>query len=181
MTLEVCLRRMRLTIYLVDRIRTEDNKTVRRSVKVGRPLTESETEALSLVLQGHTSKEAAAVLFVSKRTVDDRLNRCYRKLGAGNRIEAGNKAIDLKLIPEVEPDGRQSEIDLTERESEVLVLLAEGYSNKEIGVLLRTSKRTVDFHTNNLYDKLQVMNRTQAVQKGKRLDLIASSEAGSHY
>ena len=52
---------------------------------------------------------------------------------------------------------------LTEREESVLALLAEGASNAEIARRLRVSENTVKFHLQNLYTKLSVGNRTEAV------------------
>lgn len=54
-------------------------------------------------------------------------------------------------------------VELTVRESEVLALLAEGLSNKEIATALGISARTINFHLDNLYDKLGVGSRTEAV------------------
>jgi signal transduction histidine kinase len=56
----------------------------------------------------------------------------------------------------------ESPADLTERELEVIRLVAEGLSNKEIGALLYISPRTVKFHLDNIYSKLGVNTRTEA-------------------
>lgn len=61
---------------------------------------------------------------------------------------------------------------LTRREVEVLTLVIEGKSSKEVAELLFVSKRTVDFHLANIYDKLQVSNRVQAFRRAARLGLI---------
>ncbi len=53
-------------------------------------------------------------------------------------------------------------MDITDRETEVLALISEGLSNKEISKRLGISENTVKFHLNNLYRKLEVSNRTQA-------------------
>ena len=53
-------------------------------------------------------------------------------------------------------------VRLTKREIEVLSLIAQGHSSKEAADVLFVSKRTVDFHLANIYDKLQVNNRVQA-------------------
>jgi len=68
--------------------------------------------------------------------------------------------------PEEEP------IKLTKREIEVLTLVIEGKSSKEVADMLYVSKRTVDFHLANIYDKLQVTNRVQAFRRAARLGLI---------
>jgi two-component system, NarL family, response regulator YdfI len=57
---------------------------------------------------------------------------------------------------------------LTERESEVLGLLAKGLANKQIAVSLGISEHTVKFHVSSIYSKLNATNRTQAVREGLR-------------
>ena len=62
-------------------------------------LTSREIEILGLISQGHQSREAAEILFVSKRTIDFHLANVYTKLKARNRINALRKAQSLGLIP----------------------------------------------------------------------------------
>lgn len=64
-------------------------------------------------------------------------------------------------------------VTLTKREVEVLTLVIEGHSSKEVADMLYVSKRTVDFHLANIYDKLQVTNRVQAFRRATRLGLIS--------
>lgn len=78
----------------------------------------------------------------------------------GQRGEAGSAQ---KLI---EP--------LSRREIEVLQLLAQGFSNKEAARKLYISLPTVKWHTSNIYAKLEVQNRTQAVAKARALGLISA-------
>ena len=63
-------------------------------------------------------------------------------------------------------------LGLSERELEVLVLVAEGHSNKEIAGKLFVSINTVKTHLQKVYEKLEVSRRTQAVEKAKSLNLI---------
>jgi DNA-binding CsgD family transcriptional regulator len=63
-------------------------------------------------------------------------------------------------------------VDLTTRELEVLVLLAEGLANKEIAQRLQLSARTVNFHLDNIYSKLSVNSRTEAVVYALRNGLV---------
>jgi DNA-binding CsgD family transcriptional regulator len=63
-------------------------------------------------------------------------------------------------------------LGISEREVEVLELLAEGHSNKEIGEHLFVSPNTIKTHLANLYGKLEVSRRTQAVQKARALAMI---------
>ena len=61
---------------------------------------------------------------------------------------------------------------LTERELEVLQLLAGGLSNKEIAERLIVAPSTVKQHLKNIYGKLDVHSRTQAVARGRELALL---------
>ncbi len=63
-------------------------------------------------------------------------------------------------------------LGITEREHEVLELLAEGHSNREIGERLFVSPNTVKTHLAHLYDKLEVSRRIQAIQKARALRII---------
>jgi DNA-binding NarL/FixJ family response regulator len=75
--------------------------------------------------------------------------------------------------------GRQSRGDylhesLTAREQEVLRLLARGLRNKEIAARLQVSERTVNFHLANIYQKLNVSGRTEALSKALEQGLITA-------
>lgn len=61
---------------------------------------------------------------------------------------------------------------LSERELEILRLLAEGHSNQEIGQILYIGVGTVKWYLTHLYDKLDVSNRTQAVARARELALL---------
>jgi len=63
-------------------------------------------------------------------------------------------------------------LGITEREREVLELLARGHSNREMAERLFVSPNTVKTHLARLYQKLEVSRRTQAVQKARSLRLI---------
>jgi len=65
-----------------------------------------------------------------------------------------------------------SQLELSKRELEILGLLAQGYSNQEIASKLFVSLSTVKTHNQNLFEKLEVKRRTQAIEKAKRLSLI---------
>lgn len=84
-------------------------------------------------------------------------------LKALNEVMEGNSyfspEVTLSLLNKSTENGsRQSEINLTDREEEVLRLIASGFTNKEIGEKLFISHRTVDTHRTNLMKKLDVNN-----------------------
>ncbi|GAB5409898.1 MAG: response regulator transcription factor [Balneolaceae bacterium] len=95
-------------------------------------------------------------------------------LFAGLGIWVGSKLTSSKKVI----DGFQKNIKaqdylgISERELEVLILVAQGLSNKEIASTLFVSINTVKTHLSKLYEKLEVSRRTQAVEKAKLLNLI---------
>lgn len=74
-----------------------------------------------------------------------------------------NFVLDISLV---------SQLELSKRELEILSLLAQGHSNQEIATKLFVSLSTVKTHIQNLFEKLDVKRRIQAVEKAKRLNLI---------
>ena len=91
-------------------------------------------------------------------------------------IWAGRKLTRKKIVT-VGPAFVLNEVELqrlgiSKREHEVLGLMAEGLSNQEIADHLFVSLNTVKTHTSNLFLKLEVSRRTQAVQRAKQLRLI---------
>jgi DNA-binding CsgD family transcriptional regulator len=66
----------------------------------------------------------------------------------------------------------QATLGISERELEVLELLASGRSNKEIAGRLNVSPNTVKTHVGRLYEKLEVKRRTEAVLKARELGMI---------
>ena len=78
------------------------------------------------------------------------------------------------VSPKEDPDpGTVEKLGISPRELEVLQLMAEGYSNQEIADKLFISLNTVKTHTSNLFSKLDVRRRTQAIQRGKELALLS--------
>ncbi|MCB0014028.1 MAG: response regulator transcription factor [Anaerolineales bacterium] len=69
--------------------------------------------------------------------------------------------------PDILPD------PLSDRELEILTLIASGRKNKEIAATLFVSVNTVHYHTKNLYSKLGVNSRTQAITRANELNLLA--------
>jgi DNA-binding NarL/FixJ family response regulator len=73
--------------------------------------------------------------------------------------------------PDPTPTGKN--LGLSARELQVLQLMAEGLSNQEIAGRLFVSLNTVKTHSSRIFEKLDVRRRTQAVDKARRLKLIA--------
>lgn len=64
---------------------------------------------------------------------------------------------------------------LTSREAQVLGLIFEGRSSREVAQSLFLSKRTVDFHLARIYEKLNVNNRLQAIRRAAELGLVSGT------
>jgi NarL family two-component system response regulator LiaR len=69
-------------------------------------------------------------------------------------------------------EGNIAALGLSKREHEVLVLMAQGLTNQQIADKLFVSLNTVKTHLSNVFQKLEVSRRTQAIQKAKELALI---------
>jgi ATP/maltotriose-dependent transcriptional regulator MalT len=72
----------------------------------------------------------------------------------------------------VRDDHKLEALGITPRELEILELIAQGLSNKEIAAKVFVSENTVKTHSSRVFDKLGARRRTQAVQLGKDLRLI---------
>jgi len=88
------------------------------------------------------------------------------------RIASALRAVGLgKTV--FERHDRPETLGLSNRERDVLELMASGATNPEIADKLHLSKHTVKEHTSAVYRKLGVRNRTEAVQRGQRLGLVS--------
>ncbi|MBC8280735.1 MAG: response regulator transcription factor [Chloroflexi bacterium] len=78
-----------------------------------------------------------------------------------------------KLLSRVQEGSQGPDVSrLTERELEILRLVADGFRNKEIAVNLMISERTVKFHVSVIFQKLEASSRTEAVRAAVRKGLI---------
>ncbi|MCF6170649.1 MAG: response regulator transcription factor [Bacteroidales bacterium] len=95
--------------------------------------------------------------YLMKNTSKDELIEAITKVASGQQYFAAD--VTLSLLKENTPS-TQSKLaaELTKREREILGLIADGFSNKEIGEKLFISHRTVDTHRSNLMKKLEVNN-----------------------
>lgn len=101
----------------------------------------------------------------------EELGAAIHALAAG--LLVGMPALVNPLIGDIPTNQGEQLIDpLTEREIEVLQLLAQGMANKQIALQLGISEHTVKFHISGIYTKFGVTNRTAAVRLGVRWGLI---------
>jgi two-component system nitrate/nitrite response regulator NarL len=81
-------------------------------------------------------------------------------------------ALHRSVAAEIRLHAARAEVDLTRREREVLSLVAEGYSSREIGARLYVSEATVKSHLGKLYEKLGVSSRAAAVAEAMKRGLV---------
>jgi DNA-binding NarL/FixJ family response regulator len=97
---------------------------------------------------------------------------------AVHAVHEGKSVLDPNIVPKLmnaiaskrEPDTYYE--PLTDRETEVLKLAAQGLTNKAIAYSLSISDRTVQGHLRRIYEKLNVANRTEAVVRASQLNLL---------
>jgi DNA-binding NarL/FixJ family response regulator len=106
-----------------------------------------------------TARAAGASGFVSKDWEAAEIAAAVKAVGLG-----------MTMFP---PKSDQPAPMLTEREREVLDLIAAGSTNREIAERLFLSPHTVKEHTSALYRKLRARNRAEAVQRAQRIGLLA--------
>ena len=96
----------------------------------------------------------------------------------GLKLTGRRQTIVVKELPVAAggrfiPDERKPEdLHITRRELEILELIAQGLSNREIAEKLFVSENTVKTHSSRVFDKLGARRRTQAVQLGKEFGLL---------
>ncbi len=115
--------------------------------------------------------QAGARGYLLKGAPRDELFRAIRIVAGGGSLL--QPAVAAKLIRRFAAPAPLPAEALTEREHEVLALLAEGRQNKEIAARLQISERTVKFHVSAVLTKLGAGNRTEAVHLARRQGLIA--------
>ena len=141
---------------------------------IRRELPDTEVVALTSVLEDAAVVEAVragAIGYLLKDTEAHELRRAIKSAAAG-QVQLSPQAA-ARLMREVRTPERDAEA-LTERETDVLRLLAQGKSNKEIALQLNIGEQTVKTHVSHILDKLGVPSRTQAALYAIRIGLISS-------
>ena len=96
----------------------------------------------------------------------------------GLKLTGKQQTIVVKEIPVpvgeafIPDETKREHLHITRRELEILELIAQGLSNREIAEKLFVSENTVKTHSSRVFDKLGARRRTQAVQLGKEFGLL---------
>lgn len=144
---------------------------------------QQDPDARILVLTSFSEREkvlaalqAGALGYLLKDSSPDELFFAIRSVHRNNLVIPQELAKDLmRPAPPA-----AAEIQFTPRELEVLRLLAQGQSNREIGVALHISATTVRSHVSNILMKLNVTNRTQAAMAAQERKLLDTSPIIPH-
>jgi len=142
---------------------------------IRRQMPETEVVALTSVLEDASVVEAVragAIGYLLKDTDAHELRRAIKAAAAG-QVQLAPQAA-ARLMHEVRAP-EKSYAALTERETDVMKLLAQGKSNKEIAQALNIGEQTVKTHVSRILDKLGLSSRTQVVLYAIRIGLVPSN------
>jgi DNA-binding NarL/FixJ family response regulator len=151
---------------------------VAATAAIRRDLPDTEVLALTSVLEDQTiigAMRAGAIGYLLKDTQSDELRRSIKAAAAG-QVQLSPQ-VAARLVREVKPPVAPE--PLTEREREVLTLLARGKANKEIANELVIGEKTVKTHVSNILGKLGVSSRTQAALYAVRMGLVPADALDS--
>ena len=120
-----------------------------------------------------TAMRAGARGYILKDAQKDDILRAIRAIGRGEAIFSpaiAGRLIDFFATPRPSTPA-QAFPELTEREREILNLIAQGHSNPEIAARLVLSPHTVRNYVSNIFSKLQVVDRAQAIVRAREAGL----------
>jgi NarL family two-component system response regulator LiaR len=122
----------------------------------------------------HQTLQAGAVGYLYKDASVDELADAIRRAYAGNTVMLSPQAAEalLDLIDEGEQSDEAPRGELTDRELEVLALLVEGLTNRQIAYRLHVSESTAKQYVRGILSKLQVSSRTEAVALAVQNNLL---------
>jgi len=138
-----------------------------------------------IVLTSYTEDEkifpavrAGALSYLLKDVSAEQLSNAIRAAARGEATL--HPQVAARLMSEVGGKKRESSVDeLTDREMEVLTLIARGMSNREIAEALVIAEKTVKSHVSNILSKLHLADRTQAAIYALRQHIVPLDEGGS--
>lgn len=118
------------------------------------------------------SLRAGASGYILKKTPAERLLRAIQDAHEGGAPMSGEVARKVLQFFQQKPKANQDLAELSERELEVLRLLIDGHKYKAIADKLFVSVHTVRFHLHNIYEKMHVRSRMEAVAKAMKYKLF---------
>ncbi len=119
--------------------------------------------------------KAGAAGYIVKKAAGTELVSAIRAVHAGESFlhpSAAKAVVERYLEAREEDEGQRRLDELSDREKEVLMLLAEGHSNRDIAELLSLSVKTITGHRASIMEKLDIHNRTELVRFAIRSGLV---------
>ena len=142
---------------------------LRQAVLLGQP----ERYVRAFVDEGPAVAQLLKLLVQRNDLIDSPAGKYVSDLVTACGPVDASRAFEQKPVTKTSPvDGRFILEPLSERELDVLRLMSMGYSNQKIGQELSIAENTVKWHIKNLFEKLDVRNRTSAVLAAQDLELI---------
>ena len=153
-----------LKVFDVDVVLMDIDMPVMNGIEATKHLKKDFSSVKVISLTQHSERgmvkqllECGSDGYLLKNIAQDELAAAIRKVVAGE--QAFSEEVSMSLAGKaVEKNAQGVEVELTEREIEILTLIAEGFSSKQIGEQLFISPRTVDTHRTNLMNKLDIHN-----------------------
>jgi two-component system, NarL family, response regulator LiaR len=169
-------RELRPDVVVMDLLMPVMNG-IEATAAIRRELPDTEVLALTSVLEDASvvgAVRAGAIGYLLKDTQADALCQAIKAAAAG-QVQLTPKAAARLMQAVSAPESPEA---LTERETEVLRLLAQGESNKQIARSLHIAEKTVKTHVSNILSKLGVQSRTQATLYAVRIGLVSANGTG---
>ena len=153
-----------LKVFDVDVVLMDIDMPVKNGIEATRIVKKDFPKVKVISLTQHSERgmvkqllECGSDGYLLKNIAQDDLAAAIRKVHSGE--QAFSEEVSVSLAGKaVEKNANGIDVELTEREIEILMLIAEGLSSKQVGEKLFISPRTVDTHRTNLMNKLDIHN-----------------------
>ncbi|MEO0560577.1 MAG: response regulator transcription factor [Chloroflexota bacterium] len=171
--------------YNPDIVLMDLKMPIMNGVQATRAIREQHPQTRVLVLTTYDADEwvydairVGASGYLLKDSPRDEILQAVRDTIAGKSVTSEKIAQKLyQFVQHGTPAGPSLDIDLNDREREILSLLANGLSNAEIGARIHLAEGTVRNYITGLFEKLEVSDRTQAAAKAWRYQLVNPDDA----
>jgi len=166
-----------LKILTVDVVLMDIDMPVMNGLDTAKELKKMQAPPKIIVLSMHSEAGMVKNLielgvngYLIKNSGKTEMISAIRKVYAGEKVFAPD--VTLSLLGKANLKQKETNIELTDREIEILKLVVDGYSNKEIGEKLFISHRTVDTHRTNMMKKVDVKNVAGLISFAIRSKLV---------
>jgi DNA-binding NarL/FixJ family response regulator len=153
----------------IDVILMDINMPVMNGIEATQKISETYPDINILALTMHIEEtyisnmlKAGALGYILKESNKDELIDAIKSIASGKKYYSNE--VSVTLINSLMSDSKDKDKELSDREIEILSLIASGNTNKEIGEKLFISGRTVETHRRNILSKLEVKNTAEMIK-----------------